>query len=161
MGETSLGKKWEAKFREDWKKTFPNTFIYRLPDQLSGYKQTSQNPSDFICFANRKLYLIECKEHKGASIPFTAIPQYERLLSFKGFDQVFPGVLVWLSEKDIVFWVPIETLEQLVKDGKKSVGIKTIEEKLYNIIVIPAVKKRTFMESDFSIFATFGDEINE
>ena len=161
MSETSLGKKWEAKFKEDWKKTFPNTFIYRLPDQMSGYKQTSNNPCDFICFANRKLYLVECKEHKGASIPFTAIPQYERLLSFKGFDQVYPGVLIWLSERDIIIWCPIEAMEQMVKDGKKSLGLKTLEEKLYNIIQVPAIKKRTFMEADFSIFKTFGEKIDE
>lgn len=151
MAESSLGKKFEAFFKENWARVFPNSFIYRLPDQMNGYKQTSQNPCDFLAFPpTRQLFMIECKEHKGASIPISAIPQYERLLSFKNFPNVYPGVLVWLSEKDVVFWVPITTMEQIVKDGNKSIGIKMLQEKLYNILEIPSVKKRVFLECDYT-----------
>ena len=61
------GKVWEEKFKQDWKKTFPGTFIFRLKDQMTGYKETSGNPCDFLCYpGENKLFMVECKEHKGA-----------------------------------------------------------------------------------------------
>lgn len=61
---------------------------------MNGFKETSGNPCDFLAFAKGKLFMIECKEHKGASIPFVAIPQYDRLLKYTDLDGVFPGVLL-------------------------------------------------------------------
>ncbi len=124
---------------------------------MNGYKETSGNPCDFLCFPGEKLFMVECKEHKGASIPFTAIPQYERLLEFKGLPRVFPGVMLWLSEKDLVMWISIVEMEKMVKDGKKSIGIKMLDEKSYNIVVIPSEKKRVYMDSDYSILTSLKD----
>ena len=147
----NLGKLFEAKFKADWKKSFPNTFIYRLKDIMNGYKDTSGNPCDFLCFPGIALFMVECKEHKGASIPFAAIPQYERLLSYKGLPNVYPGAVIWFSEKDIVVWVSIEEMEKMIKNGEKSIGLRMLENKLYNIIILPSIKKRTYMETDYSI----------
>ncbi len=124
---------------------------------MTGYKETSGNPCDFLCFPGEKLFMVECKEHKGASIPFTAIPQYERLLEFKGLPKVFPGVMLWLSEKDLVMWISIVEMEKMVKDGKKSIGTKMLDEKSYNIVVIPSEKKRVYMDSDYSILTSLKD----
>lgn len=149
---TNKGKAWEDKFRQDWRKCFPNTFIFRLKDQMTGYKETSGNPCDFLCFpGNDELFLVECKEHKGASIPFTAIPQYDRLLEYQGLPGVQAGVVLWLSEKDRVFWISIDEMEKMVKDGKKSIGLKMFEDKSYNIIEIPSVKKRVYLDSDYTV----------
>ena len=41
MSKTDLGKSWETVFRRSWEKQFPGTFIHRLPDQMSGYRETS------------------------------------------------------------------------------------------------------------------------
>lgn len=60
----SLGKKFEDKVKEDWERTFPTSFIYRLQDQQSKYFGQSSNVSDYIGFVNKKLFLIECKETK-------------------------------------------------------------------------------------------------
>ena len=38
------GKKFEQQFKKDWELSFPNSFIYRLPDQQSGYRGGSRNP---------------------------------------------------------------------------------------------------------------------
>lgn len=71
---------------------------------MNGYRDTSQNPCDFLCFpCDTKLFMVECKEHKGASIPFSAIPQYERLLQYKNLKNIYAGIVIWLSEKDVVF----------------------------------------------------------
>ena len=153
----SLGKKFEQKIFECWHRYIPNSFFMRIPDQVSGYKTTSQNLCDFIGYAMGNLYLLECKEHKGASFPFSNLSQYDRMKEKVGISGVRVGVIVWLSEKDRVFYVPISTITQMMKDGKKSVGIKALEEKLYNIVEIPSIKKRTFMDSDLSILLNLKD----
>lgn len=113
------------------------------------YRGASQNPCDFICYNNGILYLIECKTHKGASIPFSAIPQYERLKTYVGKPGVRVGIIVWLQDKDVVFYLPVATLVQLIQAGKKSCGLKTLEEG-YNIKLIPSQKLRTYMNTDYT-----------
>ena len=89
-----FGKAFETQFREDWKRTFPDSSLYRLPDQQSYYKGASTNPCDFIGFNDGILYLLECKTHKGASIPFDAMPQYERLKQYVGKPGIRVGFVV-------------------------------------------------------------------
>ena len=154
MASQDIGKKWESKFASTWKAQCPGNLIYRLPDQQSGYAGGgSSNPCDFICHYSPYVLMVECKAHAKASIPFTAIPQYERLLEYKGLKNVYPGVLIWFYEKDVVLWVSIEEMEKMVTDGEKSIGLRMIDEKKpykksYNIIMVRAKKLRTFMEAD-------------
>ena len=42
------------------------------------------------------------------------------------------------------------------EDGKKSVGVASVEEG-YNIIEIPSTKKRIFMDSDYSVLLNLED----
>lgn len=44
----------------------------------------------------------------------------------------------------------------MIDDGKKSVGLKAIEEG-YRIIEIPSIKKRVFMDSDYSVLMNLED----
>ena len=92
------GKQFEDRFRLDWKRCFPGTLIFRIPDQISGFKQTSQNPCDYFAFKSGKLFMVECKSHEGASISFSAIPQYVRLLQYKDLENVYPGSLIWFRD---------------------------------------------------------------
>lgn len=41
----------------------------------------------------------------------------------------------------------------MVKDGEKSIGLRMLntDKKLYNIIELPATKKRVFLEPDYSV----------
>lgn len=75
-------------------KSFPDGMCFRLADQMTGFKITSQNPSDYVCYNYPYLYFVELKTHKGASIPFDAIPQYERLLAFENINGIYCGVVV-------------------------------------------------------------------
>ena len=75
----NYGKRFEIRFKEDWEKSFPDGVIERLPDQMTMYKG-SENICDFICYDYPNQFYLECKTHAGASIPFEAIPQYERML---------------------------------------------------------------------------------
>lgn len=146
----NIGKKFEERFFSDWKTSFPNTFIYRLNDQMSGYMTVSRNPCDFIAFVNGKLHLIECKSHKGASMPLSNFRQYTEMSKYRGIENVFAGMVLWLIEKDAVLYIPLSTIDKMIEDGKKSVGLVSIKDG-YNIIEIPSEKLRTFMKSDYSV----------
>ena len=150
----SLGKKWEAFFKQNWKECFPNTFIYRLPDQLRGYAGAGgSNPCDFICLPkNSILLMLELKEHKGNTINWTAIRQYEKLLAYKDLENVYPGILIWFSDHDKIIFCPIGEAEKMHKDGLKSINIKLIESNKYLLYNIPATKKRVFLNADFNTF---------
>ena len=156
MASQDIGKKFEDRFKKDYQTCFPGTLIYRLPDQQSGYAGGgSSNPCDFMCYPGNCVLMVECKAHAKASIPFSAIPQYERLLDYKGLYKTFPGVVVWFYEKDIVIWVSIEEMEKMVNDGEKSIGLRMIDDKKpykksYNIVTLPSKKLRTFMETDYN-----------
>lgn len=155
MANTDIGKKFEDRFKQDYQRCFPGTLLYRLPDQMSGYKETSGNPCDFLAYPGDCILMVECKAHKGVSIPFSAIPQYERMLDYKNLYKTNIGVVVWFYEKDIVVWVSIEEMEKMVLDGEKSIGLRMIDskkpyKKAYNIITIPSKKLRTFMETDYN-----------
>ena len=143
----NYGKAFEQKFKKDFLKTVPNSTIDRLYDTMSGYKAISQI-SDYIGYSFPNIFYMECKSHKGASIPFDNITQYSKLLQKVGIPGVRAGVILWLIDKDIVYYIPISTIKQMKKDGKKSVGISAVDN--YNIIEIPSVKKRVFMDSDYS-----------
>lgn len=148
---SNYGKAFETVFKENWKKCFPNSFIFRLSDQVSGYKTTSQNPCDFICFNLGKLFLIECKVTKENCLNFAKMPQYERLLQYKNIDGVYPGILIWFESKDKIIWCPIKEVEKIKGNNFKSIKYDMAEKKLYNLVEIPSVKKRVFMTSDYSV----------
>jgi penicillin-binding protein-related factor A (putative recombinase) len=152
----NYGKQWETKVKEDWKK-LPNSLILRLPDQVTGYKTTSKNPCDFIAFANRQLFMLECKSTHGTTLNFSAMKQYDRLLEYKNKPYIHPGVLLWFNDYNKVVFLPILTLEQIKKDGLKSINIKMLDNKQYNIIVIPAIQKRVFMDCDYKILTEMGE----
>ena len=148
---TNYGKKFEKVFEQDWRKTFPCSFIFRLPDQQSGYYGTSSNPCDYICFVNNKLYLLELKSHLGNTFPLSNLRQYDKLSPYVGIDGVKIGVIIWFRDKDKVVYCPMETVTKLKLDDKKSINIKYLDTKEYNIIEIPSSKKRVFMESNYTI----------
>lgn len=143
------GKAFEDHFKKGWKKSFPNGDIIRLYDMTSGYLNIS-NISDFIGYSYPNMFYLECKAHGGASIPFTKITQYDKLIEKSSIPGVRAGVILYLYDKFKVFYIPASTIKKMKEDGKKSVGIKAVEEG-YNIIEIPSTKLRVFMDSDYTI----------
>ena len=144
----NYGKNFEQKFKKDFLKTVTNSTIDRLYDPTNGYYSIS-NVCDFIGYSYPNIFYFECKTHKGASLPFDNITQYDKLKDKIGISGVRCGVVLWLYEKDVVYYIPISTVMKMKEDGKKSVGIKAVEEG-YNIKEIPSIKKRIFMDSDYS-----------
>lgn len=149
MSITVNGKDFEEQFKRQWKKSFPDGDIVRFHDIQYGYKNIS-GLCDFACYNFPLLFYIDCKAHKGASIPFSAIPQYDKLIEKAGIKGIRAGIVLYLYEKEKIFYVPISTIKQLMDEGKKSVGIKAFEEG-YRIIEIPSKKLRVFMDSDYTV----------
>lgn len=149
----SRGKQFEDKFKEDFSK-LENSSIDRLYDTMNGYKSISQ-VSDFIGYKYPLIFYIECKSHKGASIPMANITQYDKLKDKVGIPGVRTGVVLWLIEKDVVMYIPTSTVTKLKEDGEKSIGLRHLDK--YNIKIVPSVKKRVFMDSDYSILMTLED----
>ena len=153
IANTSIGKRFEQKVKETYEKQFPGTFLYRLPDQQSGYGGTGgSNPCDFFFFPGNCVLMVECKAISGASISFNEIRQYEKMKDYRGLEKTYPGVLVWFYEKDTIIWVSIDEMVKMKEvDGEKSIGLRMLKENYpvkYRIINVPAEKLRTFMEAD-------------
>lgn len=151
------GTQFEEKFKEDWIKTVPDSFILRLPDQIT-YYSGSTNICDFLTYKHPELFLVECKTTHVGTFPFSNFPQYERMIKFKDVSGIRAGVVLWWIAHDTIAWIPIQSVEQMKKDKKKSINIKMIKEKVYDITLIPSVKKRVFFDSDYSVLLKKGDE---
>ena len=147
------GKQFELKFKEDFSKLQDNT-IDRLYDVMNGYKNIKQ-VADFIGYLYPNIFYLEIKSHAGASIPFTNITQYDNLNKKVGIKGVRSGIVLWLYDKDKVYYIPTSTITQMKNDGEKSVGIRHINK--YRMIEIPSIKKRVFMDSDYSILKTLNE----
>ena len=151
---TNYGKKFEEKFKGDFLK-LDGSSLDRLYDTMNGYKSIKQI-SDFIGYVYPNIFYLECKSHKGASVPLSNITQYDNLKKKIGIPGVRSGVVLWLYEKDKVFYIPAKTLVRLKEeDGEKSVGLRHVDK--YRMIEIPSDKKRVFMDSDYSVLLQLRD----
>lgn len=148
----SKGKSFEQKFKIDFAKTVPNASIDRLYDPTAGYK-TISNVSDFIGYSYPNIFYLECKSHEGNTWNFVNLTQYEKLLTKVGIKGVRAGVVLWMIDHDTVVYLPIKTVKQMKENGLKSFNIKLLSNNPdnYKIIVIPSVKKRVFLDSNYSV----------
>ena len=147
------GKQFQQKFKQDFSK-IPNSSIDRLYDPTSGYVSIS-NICDFICYVYPNIIYAECKSHKGNTFSLKNLTQYQKLISKIGIKGVRVGMILWFIDHDKVVYVPIKTIQQMIQQGKKSVNIKDIPN--YRIIQIPSIKKKVFLDSDYSILCNLQD----
>lgn len=145
----NIGKQFEQKFKEDFLK-IPGSTIDRLYDTMYGYKTISQI-SDFIGYVFPNILYIECKEHKGNTFPLSNLTQYSKLKEKVGIPGVRAGVIIWFSDHDKILYVPISTITKMIECDKKSVNIKDLNDDKFIIYNIPVVKKRVFLNADYSV----------
>lgn len=150
------GKQWESKLREDFSK-LPEVFIYRVPDVMNGFKGAS-GICDFIGYAYPSVFFLEAKTVIGNVFPLSNFTQYDKLMSVPDIKGVHRGVVIWFQSHDKVIYVPVVTIDKMLKDGKKSINIKTISTNEYEYVEIPSVKKRVFLDSDYSILLTLPEQ---
>jgi len=89
----NYGKAFEEKFKENFKNTVPDCSLDRIYDTMNGYKAIS-NICDFIGYSKPNIFYLECKSHKGASMPFTNLTQYDKLVDKVGIPGVRAGVIL-------------------------------------------------------------------
>ena len=59
-------------------------------------------------------------------------------------------MILWFTDHDKVFYVPISTFIYLTNDGKKSINIKYANSDEYPMYELSSIKKRTFLETDYT-----------
>ena len=146
---TNLGKKFEAKLKEDWLK-IQDADITRLYDIMSGYKSIS-NVSDFIGYIYPYMYYLEAKSTQGNTFPLSRLTQKDELIKKDGKKGINPGVIIWFIDHAKVCYVPIKEIVRLEANNYKSVNVKYIGDPSFNIYEIPGKLRRVFVDSDYSI----------
>lgn len=151
------GKKFENVVKKSFLKV-PNVSIDRLHDQTNGFKG-SQNICDFIVYREPYEYYIECKSVHGNTLPFSNITetQWNGLLEKSKIEGVFAGVICWWIDKDITRFIPIQILQMLKEEGKKSINCYwdscvDVYNIRYYIPEIKGKKKRVFFDYDMGEF---------
>lgn len=152
---TNRGKQFEEKFKTDFSK-LPGVSLDRLYDTTSGYYGI-RNICDFIGYKYPNIFYLECKSSQGNTWNFSAYSQYEKQLTKAGIYGVRVGVILWMIKHDTVVYLPTRTIQKMKADNKKSFNIKDLDNKDYRIIRIPSVKKRVFMDSDYSVLFNLGE----
>jgi len=94
--------------------------------------------------------MLECKETQEGTINFSKIPQLDRLKDYIGMEKVEQYIIVWYSKHDKVIACPASEALKMRADGHKSISLKMLADKSYNIIDVPSTKLRVFMESDYT-----------
>lgn len=150
------GKQYEEKLKEDFSK-MSGAYIYRVPDLMNGFKGIT-GICDFIGFKYPNIFFLEAKTIIGNTFPLTNFTQFDKLMSIPDFQGIHRGVLIWFQTHDRVLYVPVLTIDKMKKDGKKSVNIRTIDEDGYSYCEIPSVKKRVFLDSDYSVLLTLPEQ---
>ena len=81
--------------------------------------------------------MLECKTHKGNTFPFTAFTQYDILKTFP-FNIVegsHCGVILWMYEyEDAIFYIPLQTISKMKKDGLKSFNVLKHDFDKYKVV---------------------------
>ena len=145
----NYGKEFEAKFKENWLSLVESDLI-RLMDVMSGYKRV-KNIADFICYKYPFIFYLDCKSLEGNTFNFSKLTQWDKMVEHMNIPGVNVGAIIWFIDHDKVCYVPIEEFVKLKKLNYKSIHVKMIGDKNFEVYEIPSTKLRTFMNSDYSI----------
>ena len=154
--ETTVASKNRGKAFEDVvKKSFDavnGVSIDRLRDAAKKMKNVD-NPSDFIVYKYPHEIYVECKSHKGNTLPFNCIrsQQMVQMMKKSYINGVKAGFIIWYIEKDITVWIDVrDVFSYWFNIGEKSINIKDIEK--MNGIIIQGKKKRVYFDYDMEDF---------
>lgn len=154
----NYGKEFEQQVRNNLLKV-PDIDVYRIPDQQSGYFG-SRNISDFMVYKYPKHYYLECKTVWGNTLNFNRITQnqWQGLLQKSEVKGNVCGVICWYIERDVTLFLPIEFLDEMKKQGYKSIRYDTLLSPVYfpelkkRPVIVGGRKKKVFFEYDFEKF---------
>lgn len=146
----NLGKKFEDHVRQSFENV-PNVSIDRLRDAPKKLKGVD-NPSDFIVYKRPHEIYVECKSHKGNTLPFSCIRQEQLTgMTEKSMNEgVIAGFMIWFIDHDLTVWVSIDMINTLIWFGYKSLNVKDLAKIPHK--VVPGRKKRVYFEYDMKQF---------
>ena len=147
---TNKGKKFEEVVKTAFEKV-EGVSIDRLRDAPKKLKGVD-NPSDFIVYKKPHEVYVECKSHKGNTLPFSCI-RYEQIsgMSEKSkIEGVKCGLLIWYIDHDLTVWVDINDVIDLIYLGGKSINVKDLD--YVSHIKIEGKKKRIYFDYDMKKF---------
>lgn len=147
---SNKGKQFEDVIRKSFLKV-PDVSIDRLRDAPRKLKNVD-NPSDFIVYKKPHEIYVECKSHKGNTLPFSCIreEQIKGMSEKAKIEGVKAGIIIWFIDHDLTYWVPIEEVVCWRDMGNKSINIKDIYK--FNYIEITGKKKRIYFDYDMNKF---------
>ena len=151
-------------FEDNWKKSIPDhMFYYRFRDSASSYyggndnlRFSITNIADCLVFNGNELFLFELKNHKGKSIPLTAIigkkskeKQINDLVDASCKIRVSCYLVVFFCDVERCFALDINDLYYFLKnEDRKSIPITYFEE---DGIEIPIKKLKTNYRYDLNV----------
>lgn len=153
---TNKGKKFEDVVRKAFEKV-PSVSVDRLRDAPRKLKGVD-NPSDFIVYKKPHEIYVECKSHKGNTLPFSCIreEQWNGMLEKIKIEGVKAGVIVWFIDHDLTVFVDISVLARMRASGLKSLNIKDLDYieniKSPMLIKVEGKKKRVYFDYDMKKF---------
>lgn len=149
MSKVNRGKDFERQIKIGFEKV-TNVSVDRINDQMSGFKG-STNVSDFVVYKYPFEYYIECKTHYGNTLPFSCITQNQwiGMLEKSKIRGVFAGVMCWFIDHDVTVFIPIEMLEEMKNEGRKSFHVRDID---YWSFRIKGTKRRVLFDYNMAEF---------
>lgn len=149
MARNNKGKQFEQVIHQAFSNV-PDVSIDRLRDAPRKLKGVD-NPSDFIVYKKPHEVYVECKSHKGNTLPFSCIreEQWKGMLDKSEIDGVKAGVLIWFIDHDITVWIAISDL-YLWRYKHKSLNVKDLDK--IEHIVVKGNKKRIYFDYDMNKF---------
>ena len=130
-----------------------NIWNYRLRDSSgswsnsNGSRFTPKNICDYIAYNNGGLYLLELKSHKGTSLPYTAISDYQ----LKGLSNIdYPGIkayfIINMRDKEKTYAIEAQKIKKYIETSeRKSIPISFMDDEG---VEIKGIKRRTRFEYD-------------
>ena len=152
------------RFEQNFKKSVPdNIFFYRFRDGTANWQHNDlvrfqqKNICDCMIFDGEYLFLLELKNHKGKSLPFSCIRknQLKELSLNQRFKNVKCGIVINFEDLEECYFMFIcDVTDFIRKSDRKSIpidycrkkGIKIVQKKLisnykYDIIsMLEAIK---------------------
>ena len=139
----NLGKVFENNFRLSIPKD-PRIFYYRLKDTASSYyggndflRFSQSNMADAFMLHTSKDYglthllILELKNHKGKSLPYSAIRenQLSEMLHASEYNNVVPLLIVFFSDIERCFALHIVKVMKFIQESeRKSIPLEYFEE---------------------------------
>ena len=150
MVKANFGKKFEGVIKKSFEEV-SNVDVTRLRDAPKKQKNVD-NPSDFIVYKKPHQIYVECKSHKGNTLPFSCIrtQQIVQMCKKTYIDGVKAGIIIWFIDKDITVWIPILEIFPYWFNGEKSINVKNLDKMEH--IIIHGKKKRVYFDYDIATF---------